>query len=591
MNPTDTAEVEVPQAKVESKAPEGVAPQEEPRSIFKKAEGVFTGRGDSIFRSFSEIKQKNSTVDLTSDEAELNALSNQLNVLGQETEAALGATSEGGLSEEEQSREEARKIANEMANLLPQNREGLSDESVKMIAEWCGYNVVDPVSVALTAGAKLPKEGILPDGREYKLSPKGLIIVGAELGSGSIVEEFKNGSSIAQEIYRHGEKVRAMLGDKSNDDGTVTLYRGLNIRSKKGQRDLERYYRDFPEAKPKPEDLRSYTQALKSYTPSLRVAREFSGISSKTHNRYKDLRVETVRVPIDKIVDAVGSGDEEEFIVLKDLPNETVEKIKGQEEYGQISGREISATVAKSEDDGENIPDIILEKENALKVLLNEEFDPEAFINTLEASPQIKKYYESDVGVWEGYSLKEHSEMVMKQYERYFASDWDTSVVDRNDFRVLLALHDIGKPMSIEKTGGNEAQHKYTKEIMPALLSSLEIDKKKADVLVSLATQDNLGKYVRNRQTIEQTAQNIVDLAESVGVEPKEYFRLLYAYYMCDAGSYTEDANGLRSLDDLFVFDRQPDSPIGKASFRPDIQQKIDELMEKVSPPNEQVAA
>ena len=58
--------------------------------------------------------------------------------------------------------------------------------------------------------------------------------------------------------------------------------------------------------------------------------------------------------------------------------------------------------------------------------------------------------YSGDVGVWEGYTLKEHTLMVLNQYEKYFGDKKLPGNLDHRVMRVALALHDIGKPEAVK---------------------------------------------------------------------------------------------------------------------------------------------
>ncbi len=61
----------------------------------------------------------------------------------------------------------------------------------------------------------------------------------------------------------------------------------------------------------------------------------------------------------------------------------------------------------------------------------------------------------------------------------------------------------------------------------------------------------------------------------SSNITLSEYHYLLLTYYMSDAGSYTVDAGGKRSLDHLFIFGE------GRMTFSPDTEWKM-QLLRKV---------
>ncbi len=90
MNPTDTAEVPVKSNEPEGRKVEGGIPKEEPRGLFRSLKERAFGSSKNIFNSFSTIRQENPTVDLTSEQNELDALSSQLQQETATAEKVLG---------------------------------------------------------------------------------------------------------------------------------------------------------------------------------------------------------------------------------------------------------------------------------------------------------------------------------------------------------------------------------------------------------------------------------------------------------------------------------------------------------------------
>lgn len=216
------------------------------------------------------------------------------------------------------------------------------------------------------------------------------------------------------------------------------------------------------------------------------------------------------------------------------------------------------------------------------ETLKNKNFKPSELIDVLKQSPYINQLYESTVGVWEGYKLDEHTLMVMGQYEKYFSDKWNPALVSQEGFRIMLALHDLGKPLAVQSTGNTANQHEYTKKFLPKIFEDSGLGVKESEILVSLATQDYLGKYMKGESGIEATAKNIKDMAEELGVPAVQLFDLVKVYYMCDAGAYTEDAGGKKALEHLFIFDKITGSNKGQMRFSDSYQQKIQELNKAV---------
>ena len=204
----------------------------------------------------------------------------------------------------------------------------------------------------------------------------------------------------------------------------------------------------------------------------------------------------------------------------------------------------------------------------ALDSILNKEnYSPEKLVSFFEKD--FAEEYSSDVGVWEGYSLKEHTLMVLNQFEKYFADKPLPGGVDHNFFRVILTLHDIRKLRAIEE-GERSKEHEYTFEIVEKVLTQLEY--KNSDVLLakSLMTGYPLGKFVLTGD-LEKAVVNIKQAAEKANMDLADFFDLQIIYYQVDASSYTEDAGGIRSLDYLFRF--EPENR--KISFVPELEQAM----------------
>ena len=72
---------------------------------------------------------------------------------------------------------------------------------------------------------------------------------------------------------------------------------------------------------------------------------------------------------------------------------------------------------------------------------------------------------------------------------------------------------------------------------------------------------------------IGDEARKIIEqMAESTDIPLDDIFQLLCIFFKLDAGSYTENAGGIKSLDHLFIFDEKNKN----ISFSSDINKRID---------------
>lgn len=205
------------------------------------------------------------------------------------------------------------------------------------------------------------------------------------------------------------------------------------------------------------------------------------------------------------------------------------------------------------------------------RVLERQDYTPKALITLFEKD--FGKRLSADSGVREKYSIKRHTLMVMGQFEKYFGKTELPAGISKNFFRVFLALHDIGKSAAV-KSGDKHRQHTYTVEIMRLVLSELSFGDQEIRIASALVSSDPIGDYIKGKRAGKRTTERIAQMAANAGLPFYDFLKLLLVFYQCDAGSYTEDAGGLKSLDRLFIFDRKK----GEMGFSPNTAEKIDYL-------------
>lgn len=185
----------------------------------------------------------------------------------------------------------------------------------------------------------------------------------------------------------------------------------------------------------------------------------------------------------------------------------------------------------------------------------NPKFNPQALINIFKEIPLFKRLYESDSGVWQRYTIEQHTLMVMRQFEKYFAQNFNSPLISRDDFRVMLAMHDIGKP-EVPMTSHQDDEQNFTEMIMQRSLILLDFSWKQINMMTAIACQDYLRPLVKNydpRDSVTRAVNLTRNRAYDFGINPKELAEVMLIYYMCDAGAYTKDAGG-EGLDSIFKF-------------------------------------
>lgn len=187
-----------------------------------------------------------------------------------------------------------------------------------------------------------------------------------------------------------------------------------------------------------------------------------------------------------------------------------------------------------------------------------------------ETQEVLQRAYDTDAQIWEGLTIGQHTQMVVNQFEKYFYSH-TTALKSSVSFKLFLALHDVGKAIAIQYEGNKKRQSEFARSAVTGVFTKLletkykdkgddfkkEVERQ-SKIFGALAEQDIIGEYLTKKNAGPVfTAQKILDVAEKEGVPVLDFFALAKLYFMCDAGSYTEDAGGHESLDYLFTFHKK----------------------------------
>jgi hypothetical protein len=223
-------------------------------------------------------------------------------------------------------------------------------------------------------------------------------------------------------------------------------------------------------------------------------------------------------------------------------------------------------------------------------------------VDYLKQNPEFGEYYSHDSGVWQNYTLEEHTLMVMGQFDRYFSDEFESDLISKGQFKLMLALHDVGKPLAVALYDDRSRQHETTLEIIPVALEDLEMDEKTKRLITAIPTQDIMGKFLKKHKNVERDKNKVVisveeaeskvrELADYLEVPPSDLFDLLYMYFLSDTSSYTHDANpGMgeppserhEDLDHLFVIDRSSEKK-GVIKLIPELEEKVSALRESLA--------
>ncbi len=176
-------------------------------------------------------------------------------------------------------------------------------------------------------------------------------------------------------------------------------------------------------------------------------------------------------------------------------------------------------------------------------------FQGSEVIDFLSKRTDLRKLFEADAGVSEGYSIREHTQMVydtfMEQLPYFKISSVKTpsKINIERLYRFIISIHDIGKPIAIAKEG-KHAQHKYTRPIVEEKMQTLAFSKEEITLAVSLIDNDILGDVLQGFIPLQKALPKLEALAVKNDMSVKDYFFLQSFFYTIDAASYP----GLRDI-------------------------------------------
>lgn len=210
----------------------------------------------------------------------------------------------------------------------------------------------------------------------------------------------------------------------------------------------------------------------------------------------------------------------------------------------------------------------------ALRVLLGlEPLDVAEVLKILKKQPALADLWGKIVAPREGLTLADHIRLVLQLYVKYLARRPLPAKVSRDFFLLILALHDIGRPISLARGDTSKStEHAHTLEIIHDIFRAMGYDDWHYHVAVALVDSE-LAPYVKaawatphsENKLLSHLRRHFVEQlrlqAGFTGLSVADIFNLKLTYYMADAGAYTTVANGgvlqqaeKSAFDDLFSF-------------------------------------
>lgn len=187
---------------------------------------------------------------------------------------------------------------------------------------------------------------------------------------------------------------------------------------------------------------------------------------------------------------------------------------------------------------------------NKLKATLSTDVEPNTLISVLSENPKLKAAYGKDAGVSEGYTVGQHTLMVLETAQRYrdTYADKVEKTIPWNEFLFFLALHDIGKGIAKENESesfGTSISFKNgelncTRALIKEIMGPLGIKDNKIAIFCEMLAYDTQGLYLKEHIHQAEAFDNILEMSRNCGLEPLAFYELFEAYHAFDAASYPD---------------------------------------------------
>lgn len=199
-------------------------------------------------------------------------------------------------------------------------------------------------------------------------------------------------------------------------------------------------------------------------------------------------------------------------------------------------------------------------RNKVLAQLSNQEISAREIIGILSENPKLKMYYTKSAGVIEGYTVGQHSEMVLEIVQRYreYFMPLVSDYLQWGEFLLFLALHDIGKGVSKEadciashrSTSAKELELLMTRNILTETLENLGARSRIGHIFQAMLMYDSQGDYLKGDIDADCFKKHLLDMSAVSGHTPKQFYQLYNIFHLVDAASYP-------NLRHLFIFDSE----------------------------------
>lgn len=186
-----------------------------------------------------------------------------------------------------------------------------------------------------------------------------------------------------------------------------------------------------------------------------------------------------------------------------------------------------------------------------LRVLEDPHVKPAELVEGAKLVPGFEEIFEANAGNWEGYTLAEHTETVLRNFDESYADSIPVELL--GPMRLAILAHDLGKPTAAANLQ-KHLQKQFNVEYAQRFFEGLGIDQRLSTLLVAmLGDGEELAFHVdvRNggeaaeRELHKFAVQTLEEVYGSDAVTEQQvngFMELCSMLQACDGGAYTSMA-------------------------------------------------
>ena len=159
-------------------------------------------------------------------------------------------------------------------------------------------------------------------------------------------------------------------------------------------------------------------------------------------------------------------------------------------------------------------------------------------MSVLRGHHLIEEAYTQPLAGVDKLSLEEHTTAVLGCYENFFEGH-EALALSNGHFKLLLSLHDLGKPRAVAERQFDK-QHDYTCRLIDALCNDTALPRLVISKIKTIISGDPIGLCLNKKShvSVEQSRRVVAEMAEKLGITMRECWSTILVYYQCDVSGY-----------------------------------------------------